>query len=167
MKLLIGIVLLTLAGFAGGAAACDLPTPGGPVILTVEGQIERCNAGLEVQFDIAMLEALPKHQVTTENPWDKGKPTYDGVLLRDLLSFVKANGTVLEISALNDYSAELPVADVQKINVILSYKRNGEYLLVPDKGPLFVVFPFSDNPALQSEERHVQSVWQVSRIAVK
>jgi hypothetical protein len=93
--------------------------------------------------------------------------TYEGVLLRDLLKTVEANGTVLSIAALNDYSADMDVADTQSIDVILAFKRNGKYMPVREKGPLFVVFPFSDRPSLKVQQRFAQSVWQVSRITVK
>ncbi len=167
MKFLMAVALLAQLMFAGTASACHLQEPSSAVILRIEGQIRHCNTGLEAQFDLALLKSLPKREVKTENPWVAGMATYEGVLLRDLLKFVEANGTVLKIAALNDYNAEIDVADVESIDVILAYKRNGEYMPVRAKGPLFVVFPFSDQPSLKVEQRFAQSVWQVSRITVK
>ena len=138
----------------GGFGLPPSSNPKAAVILTVEGQIRDCNSGLEAQFDLAMLEALPKRQVKTQNPWEAGVATYEGVLLRDLLDTVEANGTVLRIAALNDYRADIDVADTQSIDVILAYKRNGEYMPVREKGPLFVVFPFSDEPSLAVKQRY-------------
>ena len=168
MRLLIAAALLVQLMFAGGeASACHLEKPKDAVILRVEGQIKHCNSGLEVQFDTHLLESLPKRQVITGNPWEEGMATYEGVLLRDLLRFVEANGTVLTIAALNDYSADMDVADTESIDVILAYKRNGAYMPVREKGPLFIVFPFADRPSLYEDRRFAQSVWQVSRITVK
>jgi hypothetical protein len=150
-----------------GASACHLDMPKGPVILSIEGQISHCNTGLEVQMDLAMLEALPKTIVKTQNPWETGVATYEGVLLRDLLEFAGVTGTVLTFTALDDYSAQMDVPDTKSIGVILAYKRNGEYMSVRQKGPLFVIFPFSDIPTLAMEQRYSQSVWQVARISVK
>jgi hypothetical protein len=164
---LIAAALLAQLMFAGAASACHLEEPGAAVVLRIEGQIRHCNSGFEVQFDLALLESLPKREVTTQNPWEEGTATYEGVLLRDLLKFVEANGTVLRIAALNDYSADMDVADTETIDVILAFKRNGEYMPVREKGPLFVVFPFSDQPSLGVQQRFEQSVWQVSRITVK
>lgn len=147
--------------------ACTIAPPTGAVILSVEGMINQCNDGLEVHLDKAMIEALPKKDIRTENPWDHGPSNYQGVLLRDLLKFVGADGKILSISALNDFRAELSVADVEKYDVILAYKRDGVDLPVRDKGPLFVVFPFSDVPELATEARYAQSVWQVNQITVK
>ena len=166
--LLMAAMMLFQFAWAGTAfAICSLPQPTGNVILTVEGQIRKCNSGLETRFDMAMLEALPKTQVKTQNPWEQGVVTYEGVLFRDLLDYLEANGTVLSITALNDFRASLDVADTRTIDIVLAYKRNGEYMPVREKGPLFVVFPFTDNPALSGEYRFAQSVWQVARITVK
>lgn len=50
-----------------------------------------------------MLEALPKATIKTEAPWEPEEAAYDGVLLRDLLDYVKATGTVINIRALNRF----------------------------------------------------------------
>lgn len=151
----------------GAAAACSLPQPKGEVILTVDGMITACNEGLEVQLDRAMIEALPRREIRTENPWDQGPTTYEGVLMRDLMKYVGASGKTANVAALNDYRSDIPLADAEKYDVILAYKRDGVELPVRDKGPLFVVFPFTDVPELATEARYAQSVWQVNRITVK
>ena len=151
----------------GAATACSLPQPKGETVLTVDGMINNCNDGLEVRLDKEMIEALPHKKITTDNPWDSGTATYEGVLLRDLLNYVKADGTTLSFVALNDYRSDMPSADPAKYDVILAYKRNGEYLSVREKGPFFVVFPFKDVPELATEARYAQSVWQVNRMTVK
>lgn len=158
------VVQLLVCGVAG---ACSIPQPKGEVILTIDGMISACTDGLEVQLDRAMIDALPRRQVTTENPWDHGPVTYEGVLMRDLMKYVEAGGKTANVAALNDYRADISLADLEKYDIILAYKRDGIDLPVRDKGPLFVVFPFTDVPELASEARYAQSVWQVNRITVK
>lgn len=162
---LFSLLLLLLPQAA--QASCQMKEPQGAVILAVEGQISNCNHGMGVHFDIAMLEALPKTEVKTQNPWEVGEVTYEGVLLRDLAQAVGVTGTVLAFKALNDYSVDIDVADTQAVGVILAYKRNGEYMPVREKGPLFVVFPFSEMSANDLQKRYGQSVWQVAKITVK
>ena len=151
----------------GTAGACTLPPPKGEVILTIDGMINDCNDGLEVHLDRAMIDALPLKEIKTENPWDHGPSTYQGVLLRDLMKYVKADGKAATFTALNDYRSDIPLADLEKYDVILAFKRDGADLPVRDKGPFFVVFPFTDVPELATEARYAQSVWQVNRISVK
>jgi hypothetical protein len=167
MRLLMAAALLAQLMFAGVASACHHQEASGAVVLKIEGLVRHCNFGFEANFDLAMLESLPRREVRTENPWEEGTAVYEGVLLRDLLNSVEANGTVLRIAALNDYSAEMDVEDTETIDVILAFKRNGKYMPIREKGPLFVVFPFSDQPSLKVQQRFAQSVWQVSRITVK
>ena len=57
--------------------------------------------------------------------------------------------------------------DVTRYNVILAVKRNGEYMPVRDKGPLFIIYPFDSNPELKSQTYYSRSVWQVAKIVVK
>lgn len=149
------------------SCACDLPKASGKVVLTINGKIGVCNVDHEVQLDLPMVRELPVSEVSTTTPWERGRVTYQGVLLRDLLHYVKASGTMLEISALNDFHTELSVQDVQEFKILLAYRREGVDLTVRDKGPFFVVFPFSDERKLETEERFSQSIWQVSHISVR
>lgn len=166
-KIGLAIVLVLQFALMGVASACEIDAPKGDVILVVDGMIGACNDKLEVDFDRAMIEALPHREVKTENPWDQGITTYEGVLLRDLMKLVKARGTAASFVALNDYSSEIPLADMERYDVILAYRREGADLSVREKGPFFVVFPFTDVPELKTEARYSQSVWQVNRIRVK
>lgn len=166
-----GVIAATAVVFqlliGSSAQACSLAPAKGDVVLSVDGMINECNDGLEVHLDRAMIDALPKKEIKTENPWDHGPSTYEGVLLRDLMKYVKADGKTATFIALNDYRADLPIADMDKYDVILAYKRDGVDLPVRDKGPFFVVFPFTDVPELATEARYAQSVWQVNKITIK
>ena len=66
-----------------------------------------------------------------------------------------------------DYSAEVPMEDIAKYNVILALKRDGEYMTPRDKGPLFIVYPYDSNPDLKNQKFYSRSVWQVAKIEVK
>ena len=44
---------------------------------------------------------------------------------------------------------------------------DGKPMSVRDKGPLFIVFPFDENPALRSELYYGRSAWQVKSITVE
>ena len=168
MRLVVAAVAAVVQLLIGGMAnACTIAQPKGDVVLSIDGMINDCNDGLEVQLDRALIETLPRKQVKTENPWDHGPAVYEGVLLRDLMKFAKADGTTATITALNDYRADISLADMDKYDVILADTRDGVALPVRDKGPFFVVFPFTDVPELASEARYAQSVWQVNRITVK
>jgi len=114
-----------------------------------------------------MLEALGMITVETTTPWYKGATKFEGVPLDRLMRHVGARGSRLVAIALNDYQTEIPVKDLEDFGPILALKRDGEYMPVRDKGPLFIVYPFDSKPELKSQTYYGRSAWQVSRLIVK
>ena len=163
------VVVALIVGIAvcGGAAADALPPPSGKPILVVSGNITQTNTGAEVSFDREMLEALGTVSFETTTPWDKERVRFEGVPLGRLLDRLGASGTRLVAVALNDYSAELPVEDVRRYEVILALRRNGEYMPVQNRGPLFIVYNFDSDPELKNPRFYGRSVWQVARLEVR
>ena len=152
---------------ANAAGAASLSSPGDKPILTITGKISVTNKEGAAQFDRAMLEALGESSFSTSTPWFKEPVKFEGVPLSKLMEAVGATGDRIVSFALNDYSAEMPMEDAQKLGVILALKRDGEYMSVRDKGPLFIVYPFDSNPDLKAQKYYSRSVWQVARIEVK
>ena len=165
-----GLLLAAAAALAGSrkpaAAASALPKPAGKVILAVSGKIGTTNDGDAATFDRAMLEEMPQHSFTTKTPWYPEPETFEGVLMSDLLQRLDCSGSNLLAIALNDYSSPIPVDDFARYGVILALKRDGEYMPVRDKGPLFIIYPFDSNSVLKSQKFYSRSAWQVSRLVV-
>ncbi|WP_445003266.1 molybdopterin-dependent oxidoreductase [Halomonas mongoliensis] len=161
---LVGLLLLTF--FLLPANALALETPTGTVLLKVGGEIGVTNVGDEAHFDREMLLSLPQRQTLTATPWHDGTVAFSGPLGRELLAAVEARGETLRVIALNDYEVNLPVADLQRYDVILAMSQNDEPLRVRDQGPLFVIYPFDEVPHLLNEEILTRSVWQVATIHV-
>lgn len=134
------------------------------IVLTISGNI---TSAASLDFTIEDLEALGIARIETETPWHDGKNVFEGVPLASLMAHAGAKGTTALVMALNNYAAEVPVADFTSHPVILAYKMNGKYMSVADKGPLFVIYPFSDYPDLQNEQSYARSVWQVRSITIE
>jgi hypothetical protein len=149
------------------AGADPLPQPAGKPVLTISGKIAVTNKDTSAVFDRAALESLGTVAFTTATPWYKEPVTFEGVPLAKLMAAVGASGEKIVAFALNDYSAEVPMEDVRKYNVILALKRDGEYMPVRDKGPLFIVYPFDSDPELKNRVYYGRSVWQVARLEIK
>jgi hypothetical protein len=147
--------------------AAGLGNPVESPILVVAGQITVTNKGARAVLDRPMLEAMGSHEFKTSTPWYTGQMLFEGVLFSKLVKELGATGENLVITALDDYSREIPIEDLVKNGAILAWKRNGEYLPVSDKGPLFVVYPYDSNPELKNEKYYSRSVWQVRRIEVR
>jgi len=161
----LGIVVVALATFSA-AKAQNLSPPAGDVVLTVSGAIGVRNSGDLAEFDLAMLEGMPKREVRTTTPWTDGVTTFEGFALKDLLAAVGATGTELNAVALNDYATTIPASDAD-LGVIVAYKVNGEYISVREKGPLWVIYPFDQQPDLKTETNYGRSIWQLTRVEVR
>ncbi len=173
------MVKLNLAALVGAALACactmasgsanagSLAVPEGKPILTISGDITETNGADGAKFDRAMLEKLGMVTVETKTPWYNGPMKFEGVPLDKLMADVGAKGTKVVAYALNDYTTEIPMEDFVKHHAILALKRNGEYMPVRDKGPLFVIYPYDSDPALASQTYYSRSAWQVARLVVK
>ena len=150
-----------------GAQAAPLAAPKDKPILTVSGAISETNSDSGAQFDRSMLEQIGMATIETTTPWYKGPMKFEGVPLDKLMAAVGAKGGKVVAYALNDYTTEIPIEDFTKHHAILAMKRNGEYMPVRDKGPLFVVYPYDSDPELKSQTYYSRSAWQVARIVVK
>ena len=103
----------------------------------------------------------------TSTPWYTGPVTFEGVRMTTLLDTVGAFGEQAVVVALNDYITEIPITDFGEFNVIMALKRDGAYMPVRDKGPLFIVYPFDSSATLRQQKYYSRSAWQVAKIIVK
>ncbi|MGC6204267.1 MULTISPECIES: molybdopterin-dependent oxidoreductase [unclassified Citrobacter] len=147
--------------------AGELSKPTGKVLLTVSGNIENTNEDGKATFDTASLEKLGMVSFQTTSPWYNGRTTFTGIPLQKLMDFVGAKGTVVKVTALNDYTTVIPLNDFKKYNVILALKINGKYMQIRDKGPLFIVYPYDSISELNNQIYYSRSAWQVSRMDIE
>lgn len=139
--------------------------PENPVILSVSGALACCPEGT-AYFDLARLDALPQTEVTTTTPWTDGSTVYSGVRISELLKAVGAQGSTISATALNDYSTTFNAAAVMQYPVIVATHSNGQPMRVRDKGPLWIIYPLSENPQLRKEEFHQTMVWQLKALTI-
>ncbi len=153
-------------GMPGFASALDRPT--GRVLLLVDGAIAVPNDGAGgARFDKAMLEALDVVEIVTETPWTDGLSRFEGVSLQALLHVVGARGDRMRAVAINDYAVDIPLSDAAAHGPIVALKLNGDYMSVREKGPLWIIYPWSDNPALRNETYYARGIWQLKRLTVR
>jgi hypothetical protein len=141
--------------------------PVGPVILTITGNIEGFGSGPVVRLDRAMLEALGTTELKTTTVWTSGEVVFEGVLVRDVLDALGAQGHEAVATALNDYVATLPLQELYQYPVMLAFKMNGQYLHVRDKGPLWIVYPRDQFPELRNSMTDKKWVWQLRELEVR
>lgn len=162
----IAVAGLFAVALALPAPAEPLAEPQGEVVLTISGGIEHTNAPGAARFDLDMLRALPQTRFNTGTIWTEGSAEFTGIELDDLLGHVGAGGTTLSAVALNDYKVEIPTADAREGGPIVAYEMDGKTISRREKGPLWIIYPFDDNPDYQSEVIYSRSIWQLDRIEV-
>ena len=149
------------------AGAQELDVPEWRVILTISGRIDHTNGNSVADFDRAMLEAMPFTTVETRTPWTDDMARFEGPLARDLMTRVGARGGHVRATAINDYAVDIPMEDFQRYPVILAMKMNGMVLHSRNKGPLWMIYPWSDRPELRNEISYGRSIWQIRELAIK
>ncbi|WP_127143968.1 molybdopterin-dependent oxidoreductase [Pelagibacterium montanilacus] len=165
-------VLLTLSGAMHvlplSAQTTDaLSAPAGDVILEVRGTIAAINADDAALFDMEMLEALPPAAIETSTSVTDGVHLFEGVLMRDLLARVGAEGETVSAIALNDYAIDIPIEDFERFDVVLAHSMDGERLLPSDKGPLWIVYPRDQHDQLQDIRYDYRWVWQLYQLEIR
>jgi hypothetical protein len=158
---------VAVAATAGLAGAAELPAPTGKVLLEIKGDIAVKNSDGSAIFDRAMLESLGTRKLQTSTPWTDGRPVFEGVLMRDVMKRVGADGETLTVVALNDYKITLPTADFEKYPVLLAFKMDGEILKVRDKGPLWIIYPQDEYDELRDKSVHRKWAWQIKEFNVE
>jgi len=113
------------------------------------------------------VEKLPQKSITTTSHITDDPITYSGPLFTDLLNLAGAQGDLVTVVAWDDYLAEIKVEDLNKYGVILATHENGKQLSMENRGPMYVVFPFSDYPEIRNDLYYNKSVWQIKTIEVE
>lgn len=147
--------------------AFALDAPAGPVVLTVSGNVSQPNAGPRAAFDMGMLERLPQHSLVAKTPWYAQARKFTGPLLRDVLAAAGAKGRTLRAIALNDYVVEIPAEDAARYDMIVARLLDDRPMPVREKGPLFIIYPFGDQPELRNAVYFSRSAWQLKTIDVR
>jgi hypothetical protein len=145
----------------------NLPRPQGRIILTVTGVLAGASKSRRVEFDLRALEHLGLSKLITWTPWTNGEVEFEGVLARRLMDAVGARGTEVEARALNDYKEVIPIEDFSRYDVLLALRMNGQPMRVRDKGPIWIVYPWSDHPELDDFTTREKSVWQLNALHVR
>ncbi len=158
--------VVTVLSSASLSWAASIPAPQSKPILEIVGNIGVTNKDGAAVFDREMLESLGMETITTTTPWHKGTVTFEGVPMAKVMELVGAKGKTVKALALNDYVTQIPMEDFAKFGVILALKRDGEYMPVRDKGPLFIVYPYDSKPELKSQTYYGRSAWQLKRLEI-
>ncbi|MGX0875889.1 hypothetical protein ACSSV4_000561 [Roseovarius sp. MBR-154] len=154
--------VMILATATALTSAAPHPAHADATILTLND----LSSGTTTGFSDADLAALPQQSFDTGTIWTDAVRTFAGPSLHAILAAAGTEPARLRIHAINEYSVEFPADKITRTTPILANRVDGKRFSVREKGPLWVMFPFDQNPEFQSEEIFALSVWQVNRIDI-
>lgn len=120
----------------------------------------------EFSFSQEDILALSDQDVVTETPWTDGSLTFRGAPLAAVLAEAGIEQGWVNARGLNNYSINLPVNQVLAAHAFLAVHMNGELMRIKDKGPFWIVFPWSEHPDLLTRDVRAWSVWQLQALSV-
>ena len=168
----------------GTADAGELAAAKGLVVLTLAGKLENTNRppfddfedaffkyhektfDKAAEFDIALLESLGTTEIEVSyDAWPKAY-RFEGPRLKDVLAAVGATASTVRVHALDGYAVELSKEQLDGEDWIIALKRDGEYLKLGQRGPVWMTHdPGADKKITKDEES--KWVWTVFYIEVE
>ncbi len=158
-NLLLLVVVTAMLVFSASLARADDQQ------LTITGKITSIHGA--IYFSPGDMAASTPIEVITSSPWTTGKTRFRGVLLRDILEKVEADGTVLKAMAIDGYTVEIPISDAQDFEVIIAYKMDGEWLEEGAYAPFWIIYPYDTDKELAQDKYYGRSIWQLTKITVE
>ena len=125
----------------------------------------------EVALSMAHLQDLPQKRIHTRLPANfqlAGKHAWQGPPVSAVLQrYGMLDPRGVYAKSISGYGVLLPYRDLIDYEPILAWQRNGRPMTVRNNGPLLVIYPFDDHPALGEDVRYLQrTVWQVQSLTV-
>lgn len=149
LQIVLASILITFSSLAQSSPILTLELP----------------SGQELTFTREELESLPQTTFTTSTPWTKGTHTYQGPKLHFITTKLPQTVHTIRIYAINGYSYDIEIQELHKYPFVLATQQDGKNLTLRNKGPLWVLLPFDQNPSFTSKHRLLnQAVWQVNKI---
>lgn len=155
---------LSIAG--GMGLALGLPqviqAADAPTLLTVSDAATNTTKS----YSDADLMALPQTSFKTTTIWTEGAKTFSGPSLKSVLDDAGLPAQNLKLHAVNDYNVVFPISNMHDHAPIIANRIDGNPFPLRRKGPLWVIFPFDQTPAFQTEEIFSLCVWQLDKITM-
>lgn len=110
------------------------------------------------------LLAIGASELRTETPWTDGHQEFSGVPLQAVLAESGIHDGRVAAEALNGYSVDIPVRQAVNAGAFIAVHLDGQPMRVKDKGPYWIVFPWSSDGSLDNREIRAWSIWQLVRL---
>ena len=133
-------------------------------IQVLSANLELITLNQSYQYNVAQLLEVQTKELITLTPWTNGEPTFKGLNLITLLQKHNITSGQLTFTALNDYSITITVKDLFDAQAFLAMYQDDKILRVREKGPFWLIFPWSYRSELINTTVSSWSIWQIKSI---
>lgn len=157
--------VITTATLKPGAT---IPLPQQEVLLTITGKVNNANSDHAILMDRVTIESAGLVEYTVTDPFEERPIVYRGVLMRDLLALwqVNADAATVHLSALNDYTIDIPLRDFQQYPILFALQSDGVYMQPDYRGPAMLVYPV-DRYTFDPLAVQRNWIWQIKAIDIQ
>ncbi|NEO99422.1 MAG: molybdopterin-dependent oxidoreductase [Symploca sp. SIO2E9] len=113
--------------------------------------------GEQIQLSLSKLQTLVNKSIQTREPHNTTAPeaivSFRGVPVSTLLEEFGVDTHVTEVTfvSYDGYRATVSIDDLRQYPILIALERNGKKISRFEGGPLYLVFPYTDFPQLQSK----------------
>ena len=166
--LALAVSLMAVSPMAASPAAADpLPSPEGPVVLTITGETDAANSPEGVKLDLATLRRFPEREIRTTTYWHEGEQHFRGVSALALLEALGVREGVIEARASDDYTVRIPLEALKAYEPVFALELNGDGLEDEAEGPVWLVFPYDEMTPEERERYTAWSIWALEQIKIE
>ena len=116
---------------------------------------------------VEQLREWGTETMRTGTPFTDGESEFVGVPFARFWENIHPAGQTLRAVAANDYSIEVTARELIEKEAFVAFERDGQRLRLRDKGPYWIVFPWSRRPELKEAEVYSLSIWQLIEVEVR
>ena len=122
----------------------------------------------EYMVNIDDIDEKYVKSISTNTPWHDDIAKYTGITIQNFLDQYK-NGEFSEISisAMNGYAVDADIRTFVNAGAMLVWLMNDAPISVHNKGPIVVIFPWSQNGSLREDIFTSLAVWHVNSIHIR
>ena len=113
------------------------------------------------------LKEINGQTLETITPWTDNPLTFQGISLASLLAKYKIKGRIAKAKALNDYVVEIDLQEAIEANAFIVSHIDNQPMKVRNKGPFWIIFPWSEKTELNDRKYQDWSIWQMVELKIE
>ncbi len=117
------------------------------------------------KYSQKMLDVHPESfSLSTMTPWTNAVDQYKAIPLKSILGSIINKYDTLHLKAENGFEVHENIRFLLDADAFLAFKKNGQFMRLRDKGPVWLLFPYSQRPKLDDAFHNQVAVWMLYEV---